>query len=561
MLRCRPASHAASLGRGCALVALTGLAALAQTVPWGADDLRTGQRATAAREAAPGAAQTRSRPSRMSQFGTPPAAGAGATGFDSTNDPRRKRRRAAVAPDESRLVSGGLLAPWRGIAGAATEQGTSARARADARAVTATASPTTTPAKPTAPPPVADARAVVASTAGAVPLSPAQRLRLRRLPEEDPFDPVGIRAGSFILRPAIEVMAGYDTNPERVTGGRGSRLAIISPELVVRSDWERHALDADIRGSYSTYEDVPFADRPNLDAKVNGRIDVNRDTNIDLQGRLLVSTDNPGSPNLQADLAKLPIFTTVGTSAGIAHRFNRLEIALKGSFDRTDYQESQLTDGTSAGNEDRNFNQYGAQLRGSYELLPGVKPFAEIGVDTRVHDLEVDRSGTMRDSTGIIPKVGTTYEISPKLTGEIAVGYLLRTYKDPTLPDLRGLISDTSLLWTASALTSVKLTARSTAEESVVAGVSGTLKRDAGVEVEHRFRRYLIGTFRLGYGLDDYVGSTREDRRFATSAALTYKLTRTLHIKGELRYEMLRSNSAGADYDATIALLGLRLQR
>jgi hypothetical protein len=463
-------------------------------------------------------------------------------------------------------VSGGLVAPWRGIAGPAAGQGTPGRARAGA--VTATASPTpattstpaTTPAAPTAPPPVADARAVVASTA-AVPLSPAQRLRLRRLPEEDPFDPVGIRAGSFILRPAIEAMAGYDTNPERVTGGRGSRLAIISPELVVRSDWERHALDADIRGSYSTYEDVPFADRPNLDAKVDGRIDVHRDTRVDLQGRLLVSTDNPGSPNLQADLAKLPIFTTVGTSAGIAHRFNRLEIALKGSFDRTDYQESQLTDGTSAGNEDRNFNQYGAQLRGSYELLPGVKPFAEVGVDTRRHDLEVDRSGTMRDSTGITPKVGTTYEISPKLTGEISVGYLLRTYKDPTLPDLRGLISDTSLLWTASALTSIKLTARSTAEESVVAGVSGTLKRDAGVEVEHRFRRYLIGTFRLGYGLDDYVGSTREDRRFAASAALTYKLTRTLHIKGELRHEMLRSNSAGADYDATIALLGLRLQR
>src|SRR6185503_11005933 len=199
-----------------------------------------------------------------------------ATGFDSTNDPRRKRRRAAVAPDESRLVSGGLVAPWRGIAGPAAEQGTPARSRAGARAVAATASPTpaTTAAGPTAPPPVADARAVVASTAAAVPLSPAQRLRLRRLPEEDPFEPVGIRAGSFILRPAIEVMAGYDTNPERVTGGRGSRLAIISPELVVRSDWERHALDADIRGSYSTYEDVPFADRPNLDAKVNGRVDV-----------------------------------------------------------------------------------------------------------------------------------------------------------------------------------------------------------------------------------------------------------------------------------------------
>ena len=52
-----------------------------------------------------------------------------------------------------------------------------------------------------------------------------------------------------------------------------------------------------------------------------------------------ISTDNPGSPNLQAGLAKLPVFTTVGGSAGIAHRFNRFELAVKGTAERTAYQE------------------------------------------------------------------------------------------------------------------------------------------------------------------------------------------------------------------------------
>jgi hypothetical protein len=526
--------------------------------------LRTGERATRVGEEAE-TGRPPARTGRTPRAGTAPASGAGTTGFDSTNDPRGKRRRAAAAAAEGRLVSGGLVAPWRGIvpAAPAAGQGTPGSGATSGRTATAAASPSAAAGATgasTAPPPAGAAR-LVASTAAAGAPVPALALRRRLVPEEDPFDAVGIRAGSFVLRPAIEVMAGYDTNPERVTGGRGSQVVIVSPELVVHSDWERHALDADIRGSYTTYKQVPFADRPNLDAKLDGRIDVSRDTRVDLQGRVLVSTDNPGSPNLQADLAKLPIFTDVGATAGIAHRFNRLEIALKGSFDRTVYQDSQLTDGTSAGNEDRNFNQYGAQLRSSYELKPGLKPFAEIGVDFRRHDLEADRSGVMRDSNGLTPKLGTTFEAAPKLVGEIAVGYLLRTYKDPTLPDLRGLIGDASLLWTASALTGLKLTARSTTEESVVPGVAGTLKRDAGVEVEHRFRRYLVGTFKLGYGLDDYVGLSRHDRRFAASAALTYKLTRTVQIKGELRHELLRSNTSGADYDATIALLGLRLQR
>ncbi len=41
-------------------------------------------------------------------------------------------------------------------------------------------------------------------------------------------------------------------------------------------------------------------------------------TQINLEGRFIVSTDNPGSPNLQAGLAKLPIDTTVGATLGIA---------------------------------------------------------------------------------------------------------------------------------------------------------------------------------------------------------------------------------------------------
>jgi hypothetical protein len=68
---------------------------------------------------------------------------------------------------------------------------------------------------------------------------------------------------------------------------------------------------------------------------VFGRYDFSRDTRFEGEGRFLLGTDNPGSPNLQAGLAKLPIFTTLGATAGMAQRFNRLDVAVKGSMDRT----------------------------------------------------------------------------------------------------------------------------------------------------------------------------------------------------------------------------------
>ena len=141
-------------------------------------------------------------------------------------------------------------------------------------------------------------------------------------------------------------------------------------------------------------------------------------------------------------------------------------------------------------------------------MFPGVKPFVEVGGDTRIHDLQFDRDGLQRDSKSLTPRVGTTFDIARRLTGEISVGYLTRKFDDPTLPTLAGIVADASLIWNATGLTTVTLIASSKGEETVVQGVSGALRRDIGVQVDHALRRWLIWTVRAGYGLDDYVGAS-----------------------------------------------------
>jgi hypothetical protein len=106
----------------------------------------------------------------------------------------------------------------------------------------------------------------------------------------------------------------------------------------------------------------------------------------------------------------------------------------------------------------------------------------------------------------------------------------------------------------------VGFTARSSVYESTDPDISGVLARDFGVQVEHSFRDWLFGTLKLGYGLDDFVGSSRVDNRLSGSAALTYKLNRNAQFKGELRREQRTSNESDQDYAASIFMLGLRLQ-
>jgi hypothetical protein len=135
----------------------------------------------------------------------------------------------------------------------------------------------------------------------------------------DPYEPLGVRAGAFIFYPAIEFIGGYDSNPNQVPNGKAAAFGIVAPELRMQSDWSRHQLKANVYGTYTGYspDSTPTLNRPSVNGTADGRIDVTRDTHVELGSRVLVSTDNPGSPNLQAGLARLPVFTRFGGSAGL----------------------------------------------------------------------------------------------------------------------------------------------------------------------------------------------------------------------------------------------------
>jgi hypothetical protein len=80
------------------------------------------------------------------------------------------------------------------------------------------------------------------------------------------------------------------------------------------------------------------------------------------------------------------------------------------------------------------------------------------------------------------------------------------------------------------------------------------LQHDSDLSVDHALRRWLIATLRFGYGRHDYVGSTREDRRYLASLPMTYKLTRAVLLKGELQEVWLCSSEPNQNYAASVAL-------
>jgi hypothetical protein len=488
-----------------------------------------------------------SRIGKIPTYGLPAASGAADSGFDSLN---RMRKKPKFYPGQAKP---------KPPAGPGSPAPVTAAPNPNGR-VRLSIPPSETANKTPLPP-------AMAGTVDGQP--PRKRLKI----DDDPFGAVGDYAGSFLVKSAVELRGGYETNPGRLPQPVGAPFWVVAPEFLAVSDWERHAVVADLRGSFTGYgNSLPSivdgavspaptnVSRPDFTGHIDGRLDVTEDTRITSEVRLRVATDNPGSPNIQTGLASYPVYTTLGGTFGIDQNFNRLELSAGGTVDRTVYQNSTLTDGTTSTNDDRNFNQYGGVGRVSYELTPGVKPFAEIEGDTRVHDLQFDRNGYQRDSDGGYAKAGTSFEFSRLLTGEISVGFAERSYVDPRLDRLQGLLTAASLTWTATPLTTAKFYSTTSIDETIVPGVSGVLTHLYTIEVDHDFRRWLTAIGKFTYGTLDYQGDGRSDKTYSIEGDLIYKLTRNFWIKGTLRRDILDSNFVGSSSASTVVMLGVRLQ-
>ncbi|WP_316232348.1 outer membrane beta-barrel protein [Bradyrhizobium sp. SZCCHNR1051] len=428
-----------------------------------------------------------------------------------------------------------------------------------ARAVQSAAMQVPTPAA--LPPPAKPAEAVTVAQPAAVlrnrDVLPDRNLDTVKPPpvtaEAKPYDPTGLTVGSFLVKPAVEIQAGYDSNPTRRAGGPGSPVAIVATEVSVRSQWERHQLNADFRGAYTEDTNVRSISHPTFEARAQGRYDVIEGTAVTGEARFVNDALTlPGA-------LKLPRATSFGGSAGVLQKIGPTEIAFKGTADRVVFNDAMITANVPLRTQDRNYTQPGAQVRVTYVLTPTISPFVDLSFDRRNHDLQVDFNGQRRDSAGIAARGGAVVNVG-SLTGEASVGYLTRRMDSPLMPNVSGVIADATLAWAATDATTFVLVARSQASETPAMNVSGILSRDVIVQMDHQFEPWLIGTLRGGYGQDQFVGIGRTDQRMFVAAGGTYKMNRNIQLKSEVRTEWTRSNIVMNNFMAVVGVVGVRVQ-
>lgn len=395
-------------------------------------------------------------------------------------------------------------------------------------------------------------------------LSEPVMARRRKMEQEDPYAPLGLRVGGFKVLPAIEALGGYDTNALRGASGtryKGSKFYQLAPELSLQSDWSRHALQVDLRGTYSSYQDVDNANRPTLDGKMTFRADIRQDSVLTLEAKERIDSQRPGSIDLSNAVKGRPLYFVTTGSAAWAEKFGYATTTATATIDRYDYQDGTTFAGTTLSQKDRNYNAYGVKLRGAYELTPGISPFVEVAGDVREHDEKYDAATYRRNSHGATAKLGTTFELSRIVTGEVSGGWGIRRYDDYRLSNLTGAVADASLVWQMTPLTKITAKAGTEFVETVQSGSPGALSRRASVEIAHDLLRNLTLTGTTAFTHASYKGINRIEDTIMAGLKADYKIDRSWVVRGSYAYERSLSNQAGSSNLSHVFMMGVRLQQ
>lgn len=375
------------------------------------------------------------------------------------------------------------------------------------------------------------------------------------------WESLGIRSGSFILRPSAALETEVTDNASLTETNRKSDvLGILRAGFSADSDWTRHALSASVDAEIGRYTRETDENYLTINAAVLGRLDVRERTSLDTELRYSLSRESRAALSSGASAARRPFISSYHASARGNHRFNRLTLSLRGAFEYADYGNSWLIGGIGKSNDDRDFADISTSLRATYDVKPGLSVYAEGGVSLRRHRIPVDSGGLRRNSDGVSGLVGARFELGRLVRADASLGVVHRNYRDATLKDVTALTASGQLAWNISELTTLYGEVSTSVNETDLAGASASVERQAAFGVQHELLRNVIIGGELRGAHVKAIGSATRETAFSASLTGEYRINRNAALNATLARNQRFSNQAGGDYVENTARLGLNLR-
>jgi hypothetical protein len=377
------------------------------------------------------------------------------------------------------------------------------------------------------------------------------------------YEPKGITAGGFMIRPSLELVAEQTDNVFATQRNERDDLILsLRPRIDVESNWTRHAFRGSLGADTNAHQDFGSEDRTNFDVGGDLRLELQRETEVRLRGRFDRITD-PRTALDSRNIGVEPVqYDRTSAGASLGHTFNRLRVIGSVDFNKLEYENLRDATGGVLNQEQRNRDEFVYGVRAEYALSPDTRLVGEAQYNKRDYDLQPPRVLETRDSEGQEYRIGVSSDFAKVWRGEVTVGYFDQKYDSNRIGDVDGVALRGRLQWFPTQLTTVTITGDRGSQETDIGQVGAAIDTSFSAEVDHELRRNIIVSGAVRTERLDFQGADREDEGFSVRLGGEYLLNRNLGVFGGYRYTDVESTGRDRDRDfkENRFTVGLRLK-
>jgi hypothetical protein len=361
------------------------------------------------------------------------------------------------------------------------------------------------------------------------------------------YEPVGIRAGSWMFSPALISGGFYDSNVfSSNTVKRSDLAAVFEPSLRARTVWEQHGIDLKLDSQSTVYSQNSGLDQTNARLKGNAWFDIAHDLAVLTNFQIAHLNEGVGTLSSPANAVQPTPYNLLSGDVSLRKQFNRLTTSIGVRTDSYEFGTTRAQDGTIINQSSRDGQIYSVHGRVDYAFS------SMLGWFTAVEGNERDIRGTpghTLDSQGYRALSGFTVDLTNLISAEFGAGYVQQRFVDPTIGTVEGPTYRARLTWRPTRLLDVHFNAEQLVTQTADTSSVGVLANAVQLGADYELRRNVIVCLAGGYESDRFFGQLRKDHVLTSEASIKYLLNRFGAISVFHRYTARNSDIPAFSYD------------
>jgi hypothetical protein len=385
----------------------------------------------------------------------------------------------------------------------------------------------------------------------------------RQRPE---FDPLGVRAGSFIIRPEVTQSFGYNSNATGTPHAKSSAVSETEASVAANSDWGRNSLGALLTVDSLNYLAQSSQNQTAWTASGGGTYDFGRDTLAVAASHqnLFESSNSINNTGLGEPLP----FTLDDFRASYTTQFGRYTFTPNIGYSLLRFGNLPGVSragvigviGSASGSQsfqNRNILVGGVTTR--YEFAPNRDAVLDIrGTNVNYINPQANLFGPSRSGNAVTALAGIEYVSSAVWTYRVLVGYQQREFSSPQYKAHGAPIGEASVFWTPEPRDTVSFRFIRGIEDAADANTSGYVYTGTRLSWDHEYLRNVLLQVYGGFERAAYLQSPDIQSIYEVGGSVTYLINRNVRLTGSYGYTNQQTNF-GSNYAANVALLQVHL--